>query len=84
MKIDEIRFAHITNLKKKEILPLYMVILSSNEDTNHLNVCHISLDFNEENLYNKQTCLFLYFFLKLNYIDLSIENIAPSCTDLHR
>jgi hypothetical protein len=84
MKIDEIRFAHITNLKKEEILPLYMVILSSNEDTNHLNVCHISLDFNEENLYNKQTFLFLYFFLKLNYIDLSIENIAPSCTDLHR
>ncbi len=57
MKIDEIPIAHITNLKK-EVLPLYMAILSSNEDRKHLNVCHISFDFNEENLFNKQTFFF--------------------------
>lgn len=43
---------------KKEVLPLYMIILSSNEDTKHLNMCHISIDFNEKNLYNKQTFFF--------------------------
>jgi len=57
-----------------------MAILSSKEDSNYLNMCHISLDFNEGNLYNKQNVLVL----KLNSIDLSIENITPSWTDLHR
>jgi hypothetical protein len=31
MKIDEIHFTHITKHEEKEVLPLYMIILSSNE-----------------------------------------------------
>jgi hypothetical protein len=55
LKIDEIHFDHITSLleKEEEILPLYMLRLSSNEHKNYLNVCQISFDFNEENLYHK-------------------------------